>query len=147
MLFIQSDLQLISLSRRQSPLLEQCGVKGLAQGPNSCVDLIRAAPGHEPPTLRVPSHVPWVLSCIYSWINFLDILCVAVLHSLVKPYPSCTIQQFLCCLPIGLTTPRKIFVSFCGTVTALLWIWGNNEDLKWIENEFNSLVGHLSKNL
>ena len=30
--------QLIRLSRRQSPL-NQCGVKGLAQGPNSCADL------------------------------------------------------------------------------------------------------------
>ena len=28
-------------------------VKGLAQGPNSCADLIVAAPGIEPPTLRV----------------------------------------------------------------------------------------------
>ena len=41
--FIQSDLQLIRLSRRHSPL-EQCGVKGLAQGPNSCADLIVATP-------------------------------------------------------------------------------------------------------
>ena len=29
------------------------GVKGLAQGPNSCADLIVATPGIEPPTLRV----------------------------------------------------------------------------------------------
>ena len=50
--FIQSDLQLIRLSRRHTPL-EQCGVKGLAQGPNSCADLIVATPGIEPPTLRV----------------------------------------------------------------------------------------------
>ena len=50
--FIQSDLQLIRLSRRHSPL-EQCGAKGLAQGPNSCADLIMATPGIEPPTLRV----------------------------------------------------------------------------------------------
>ena len=50
--FIQSDLQLSRLSRRHSPL-EQCGVKGLAQGPNNCADLIVAAPGLEPPTLRV----------------------------------------------------------------------------------------------
>ena len=49
---IQSDLQLLRLSRRHFPL-EQCGVKGLAQGPNSCADLIVAAPGIEPPTLRV----------------------------------------------------------------------------------------------
>ena len=28
-------------------------MKGLAQGPNSCADLIMAAPGIEPPTLRV----------------------------------------------------------------------------------------------
>ena len=44
--FIQSDLQLIRLCRK-------CGVKGLAQGPNSCADLIVATPGIEPPTLRV----------------------------------------------------------------------------------------------
>ena len=50
--FIQRDLQLIRLSRRHTPL-EQCGVKGLAQGPNSCADLIVATPGIEPPTLRV----------------------------------------------------------------------------------------------
>ena len=36
----------------QSPL-EQCGVKGLAQGPNSCADLIVATPEIEPPTLLV----------------------------------------------------------------------------------------------
>ena len=37
-------------------LLEQCGVKGLAQGPNSCTDLIQLSntPGLEPPTFRVP---------------------------------------------------------------------------------------------
>ena len=40
--FIQSDLQLIRLSRRQ------CGVKGLAQGPNSCGHFIVATPGIEP---------------------------------------------------------------------------------------------------
>ena len=50
--FIQSDLQLIRLSRRHTPLV-QCGVKGLAQGPNSCADLKVATPGTEPPTLRV----------------------------------------------------------------------------------------------
>ena len=50
--FIQSNLQWIRLSRRHSPL-EQCGVKGLAQGPNSCADLFVFAPGIEPPTLRV----------------------------------------------------------------------------------------------
>ena len=50
--FIQSDLQLIRLSRGQSPL-EKCGVKGLSQGPNSCADLIVATAGIEPPTLRV----------------------------------------------------------------------------------------------
>ena len=50
--FIQSDFQLIRLSRRQSSL-EQCGVKGLSQGPNSCADLIMATPGIEPSTLRV----------------------------------------------------------------------------------------------
>ena len=51
--FIQSNLQLIRLSRGQSPL-EQCGVKGLVQGPNGCADLSMATPGIEPPTLRVP---------------------------------------------------------------------------------------------
>ena len=35
------------------PPWEQCGVKGLAQGPNSSADLILAAPGIEPPTLRI----------------------------------------------------------------------------------------------
>ena len=50
--FIQSDLQLIRLSRRHSPL-EHCGVKGLAQGLNGCADLIVATPRIEPPTLRV----------------------------------------------------------------------------------------------
>ena len=50
--FIQSNLQLIQLSRSHFPL-EQCGVKGLAQGSNSCADLIMATPGIEPPTLRV----------------------------------------------------------------------------------------------
>ena len=56
--FIQSNLQLIRLSRRQPPPhptpLEQCGVKGFAQGPNSCTDLIVATPGLEQPTFRVP---------------------------------------------------------------------------------------------
>ena len=50
--FIQSDLQLIRLCRRHTPK-EQCGVKGLAQGPKSCADLIMATPGIEPPTLGV----------------------------------------------------------------------------------------------
>ena len=50
--FIQSDLQLIWLSRRRSPL-EQCGVKGFAQGPNSCADLILATPGIKPLILQV----------------------------------------------------------------------------------------------
>ena len=48
---IQSDLQLIRLSRG---LMEQCGFKGLAQGPNSCTDLIVATVGFEPPTFWVP---------------------------------------------------------------------------------------------
>ena len=48
--FIQSNLQLSY--RRHSPL-EQCGVKGLAQGLNSCAYLIVATPGIEPPTLQV----------------------------------------------------------------------------------------------
>ena len=50
-IFIQRDLQLITLSRARSPL-EQCGVKGLAQTPNSCADLIVATPGLEPPTFQ-----------------------------------------------------------------------------------------------
>ena len=50
--FIQRDLQLIRLSRRHFTL-EQCGVKGLAQGPNSGADLIMATPGIEPLTLQV----------------------------------------------------------------------------------------------
>ena len=50
--FIQSDLQLIRLRRRHSPL-EQCGVKGFVQGPNSRADLIAAAPAMEPATLPV----------------------------------------------------------------------------------------------
>ena len=48
-LLTQSELQFIRQSRGQS-LLEQCGVKALAQGPNGCVDLIEATPGLEPPT-------------------------------------------------------------------------------------------------
>ena len=51
--FIRSDLQLIRLIGGQ-PTVQQCGVPGLAQGPNSCVDLIVATPGLEPPTFRVP---------------------------------------------------------------------------------------------
>ena len=51
--FIHCDLQLIRLSAGQSSL-EQCGVKGLAQGPNGCMDLMVAALGIEPPTSRVP---------------------------------------------------------------------------------------------
>ena len=50
--FIRRNLQLIRLSGRHTPP-EQCGVEGLAQGPNGCADLIVAAPGIEPPTLRV----------------------------------------------------------------------------------------------
>ena len=46
---IQSDLQFIRLSRGPSNP-EQCGVKGLAQGPHSCTDLIGARPGLEPQT-------------------------------------------------------------------------------------------------
>ena len=48
--FIQSNLQLIILNTGRSPL-EQCGVKGLVQGPNCCIDFIVATPGFEPPTL------------------------------------------------------------------------------------------------
>ena len=47
--FIQSDLQLIRLSRRHT----QCGAKGLVQAANGCADLIVATPGIQPPTLRV----------------------------------------------------------------------------------------------
>ena len=50
--FIQSDLQLIRLSRRHTPW-SNVGLRALAQGPNSCADLIVATPGIEPPTLRV----------------------------------------------------------------------------------------------
>ena len=50
--FIQSNIELIRLSRRHFPL-EKCGIKGLAQGPNSCADLIMATPGIEPRTLHV----------------------------------------------------------------------------------------------
>ena len=50
--FIQSDLQMIRLSRGQS-LLEKCGVKGVAQQPDSCADLTVPASGPEPPTFRV----------------------------------------------------------------------------------------------
>ena len=53
--FIQSDLQLIRLSRRHTPW-SNVGVEGLVQGPNSCADLIVATPGIEPPTLRVQVH-------------------------------------------------------------------------------------------
>ena len=42
--FIQSDLQLIRLSRSQSTQ-EKFGIKGLAQGPKSCKDLIAATLG------------------------------------------------------------------------------------------------------
>ena len=41
--FIQSDLQLIRLSGRRAPL-ERCGVKGLAQRPNSCAEHEEHAP-------------------------------------------------------------------------------------------------------
>ena len=46
--FIQSDLQLIRLSRGLSPL-EQCGVEGLAEVPNSCTHLIVATHELETP--------------------------------------------------------------------------------------------------
>ena len=55
--FLQSNLQLIKLRKGQSHM-EQCGVKGLAQGPNSCVDFIVATTGLEPPTFRGPGHPP-----------------------------------------------------------------------------------------
>ena len=54
--FIQSDLQLIRLSRRHNPW-SNVGVEGLAQGPNSCADLILATPGIEPPAFRVQVHL------------------------------------------------------------------------------------------
>ena len=50
--FIQSYLQLIRLSRRHTPW-SNVGLRGLAQWPNSCADLIVATPGIEPLTLRV----------------------------------------------------------------------------------------------
>ena len=50
---IQSNLRLIRLHWGQSPL-EQCGVKGFAQGPLRCADLILAALGLESPTVQVP---------------------------------------------------------------------------------------------
>ena len=40
------------ISRGQAPQ-EQCGVKGLVQGSNSCADPIVATPGLEPPTFQV----------------------------------------------------------------------------------------------
>ena len=43
--FMQSDLQLIRLSRGQSLL--DVGLRGLAQGPNSCADIV-ATLGIEP---------------------------------------------------------------------------------------------------
>ena len=46
--FIQSDLQ-----TKQETSWSNVGVKGLAQGPNSCADLIVATPGIEPPTMGV----------------------------------------------------------------------------------------------
>ena len=59
--FIQSNLQLsfypkrlaVDLTKQETYPLEQYGVKGLAHGPNSCVDLIVASPGIKPPTLQV----------------------------------------------------------------------------------------------
>ena len=48
--FIQSDLQLIDYAGH---ILGAMWVKGLAQGPNSCADIIVATPGIESPTLRV----------------------------------------------------------------------------------------------
>ena len=49
--FIESGLQVIRLSTGQSPL-EQCEDKGLAQGPNSCTDLVVATLGIEPTTFQ-----------------------------------------------------------------------------------------------
>ena len=40
-------------TKQETLPLEQCGIKGLAQGPNSCADFIMATPGIEPPALRV----------------------------------------------------------------------------------------------
>ena len=44
---------MIRLRSRRHFSLEKCGVKGLAQGPNNCADLIMATPEIEPTTLRV----------------------------------------------------------------------------------------------
>ena len=57
--FIQSDSQLIRLSRGLNPPpppppRSNMGVKGLAHELNSCADLIAATPGFEPTTFRVP---------------------------------------------------------------------------------------------
>ena len=73
--FFQSGLQLIGLSRWHFPL-EQCGVKGLAQGSNSCAELIMAIPGIEPPTLRVQvklCYATYATGCplVAVWIVFI----------------------------------------------------------------------------
>ena len=43
----------VDLTKQETYPVEQCGVKGLAQEPNSCADLIVVTPGIEPPTLWV----------------------------------------------------------------------------------------------
>ena len=43
----------VEYTKQETYLLEQCGIKGLAQGPNSCADLIVATPGIEPLSLQV----------------------------------------------------------------------------------------------
>ena len=48
---IKRDLQFIRLG--PTPL-ERCGDKGLAEGNNSCADLIAATPEIEPLTFRIP---------------------------------------------------------------------------------------------
>ena len=40
----------VDQTKQETFPLEQCGVKGLAQGPNSSADLTVARPGIEPPT-------------------------------------------------------------------------------------------------
>ena len=49
--------------------MEQCGVKGLAQGPNSCADLIVATPGIHPPTSQV--QVQYLNHYATGWIGLI----------------------------------------------------------------------------
>ena len=71
--FIQSDLQLIRLSRRHTPR-SNVGLRAFAQGPNSCADLIVATPGIEPPTLRVQVQYlnRYATGCPLGWLGMLE---------------------------------------------------------------------------